>query len=238
MLKKIRQYFLEVKEGFLDAKAETSLPAIELTYWSFVYTIYLILSLFTAILDEVFNLKLYAFIIIAILSIALFIFSFYHKASFWASRFSTTLLFKLFGRYGRVVTKEDWKMIKKKCPKVYKELFSKKSNRHCYYYSWRVALFLKDAQLMYGSFRGDNYGSLSGHAVVVKNNCVYDTNYRLHFDIDEYKQFTDFTVYKMFSEKEYHTKDFFDNIREGFQQWCVEHNAYCNPQWNYYPQKS
>lgn len=229
MMKKVRQYFLEVKEGFLDAKIKTSQPAIVLAYWSFVCTIYLILSLFTAILDEVFNLKLYAFITIVILSIALFIFLFYPKVSLWASRFSTNLLLKLFGRFGRVVTKKDWKMIKKKRPKVYKELFSKKSYGHCYYYSWRVALFLEDAQLMYGSFKHSD-GSLSGHAVVVKNNCVYDTNARSHYDIDEYKELMDFTVYKMFSEKEYRTRDFFDNIRDGFVQWCSEHDVYCKPQ--------
>lgn len=228
-MKKFRQYFFEIKEGFLDAKNETTQPAVELAYTVFICTIYLMLSLFPAILDEVFNLTLYAYIILSILTIALFIFVIYPKAIEWASRFSTHLLFKLFGRYGRVVTNEDWKRIKKKCPKLYKDLFSKKSYGHCYFYSWKIALFLKDAELMYGSFKRSD-GSSSGHSVIVKNNCVYDTNSRLHYDIDEYKQLLDFDVYKMFSEKEYRTKDFFDNIRDGFVQWCAERNAYCNPE--------
>lgn len=228
-MKKIRQYFFKVKEGFLDAKNETTQPAIALAYIVFICVIYLILSLFPTILEEVFNLTLYAYIILAILTIAFFIFVIYPKAIKWASRFSTVLLFKLFGKYGRVVTKEDWKNIKKANPKLYKELCTNKSRGGCYFYSWTTALFLKDAELMYGSFKCSD-GSLSGHAVIVKNNCVYDTNHRLHYDIEEYMQLLDFDVYKMFSEKEYRTKDFFDNIRDSFVQWCAERNVYCDPQ--------
>lgn len=227
-MKKVRQYFFKVKEGFLDAKNETTQPAIELAYYVFICAIYLMLSLFPTILEEVFNLTLYAYIILAILTIAFFIFIIYPKAIEWASRFSTALLFKLFGRYGRVVTKEDWKNIKKANHKLYKKLCTNKSRGGCYFYSWIIALYLKDAELMYGSFKHTD-GSLQGHAVIVKNNCVYDTNSRMHFDIGEYKQLQDFNVYKMFSEKEYRTKDFFDNIRDGFVQWCAERNVYCDP---------
>ena len=52
----------------------------------------------------------------------------------------------------------------------------------------------------------------------------------MHHDVDEYKKQFSFDVYKMFSEKEYRRKDFFDNIREDFVHWCAEHNAYCKPQ--------
>lgn len=228
-MKKIRQYFFKVKEGFLDAKNETTQPAIELAYYVFICAIYLMLSLFPTILEEVFNLTLYVYIILAILTIAFFIFIIYPKAIEWASRFSTALLFKLFGRYGRVVTKEDWKNIKKADFQLYKELCTNKSRGYCYFYSRKIALFLKDAQLMYGSFKCFD-GSPSGHSVIVKNNCVYDTNARIHYDIDEYKKLVEFNIYKIFSEEDYRKEDFFDNIRDGFVQWCAERNVYCYPQ--------
>jgi len=132
-------------------------------------------------------------------------------------------------RYGKVVSKEDWKYIKKYCKrKVYRKLRSKKSKGYCYYYSRVVAYFLKDAQLMYCCIKcQDHY---SGHAVVVKNNCVYDTNQRKHFEYNEYLELFDAKVYKMFSAEEYRKESFFDDIRQGFAEWCAANNAYCNAQ--------
>ena len=39
-----------------------------------------------------------------------------------------------------------------------------------------------------------------------------------------------FEVYKIFSEEEFRSEDFFDSIREGFVQWCEDRNVYCDPQ--------
>lgn len=144
-------------------------------------------------------------------------------------RLSYKLLFKLFGRYGKVVSKKDWKNIKKYWPKeAYKEAISKKSCGYCYFYSWAIAQCLKDAKLMYCSQMIK--GRASAHAVIVKDNCVYDTNVRRHFDYNEYIELYDIVIYKMFSEEEYRMKHFFDNIRPEFVEWCANNNVYCKPQ--------
>ena len=228
-MKKLRQHFLEIKEGFLDAKIKSSEPAIKLAYIFFVGIIYLLVCYSSMILIA-FNLTYVWFCIVFISMLLLIIFYYCPSVSLWASSFSTDLLYKVFGKYGRVVTKEDWKIIKKKSPGLYKFLHTKKEYLgKCYYCSWAIACFLKDAQLMYGSYKVTD-GSFSGHAVIVKNNCVYDTNHRMHHDIDEYKELFSFEVYKIFSEKDYRTKDFFDNIRNDFVKWCSERNSYCKPQ--------
>ena len=72
------------------------------------------------------------------------------------TRFSTKVLWHFFGRYGRVVTKEDWKNIKRFCPETYKYIWSKKSDGHCYITSASIALFLDDAKIMYCSIKGKN----------------------------------------------------------------------------------
>ena len=144
-------------------------------------------------------------------------------------RLSYKLLFKLFGRYGKVVSKKDWKNIKKYWPKeAYKEAISKKSCGYCYFYSCAIAQCLKDAKLMYCSQMIKCRAS--AHAVIVKDNCVYDTNVRRHFDYNEYIELYDIVIYKMFSEEEYRMKHFFDNIRPEFVEWCANNNVYCKPQ--------
>lgn len=142
---------------------------------------------------------------------------------------SEKILLHFFKKYGKVVRKEDWVRIKEECPKIYKEICSKKSQGYCYYYSREIALFLENAKLMYCSIKG-NDGEDTAHAVIVKNDCIYCTNARQHYDLEEYKEIYGVNVYKMFSKEEYCNKDFFDNIRKDFVNWCAKHNVYCNPQ--------
>ena len=131
--------------------------------------------------------------------------------------------------YGRVVTKKDWKNIKKYSDKEgYKILRTSKSKGYCYFYSRIIALYLKDAYLMYCSIESEDH--FTAHAVVLKDNCVYDTNYRTHCDYDEYIKKEKATIYKIFSADEYRKKTFFDDIREDFKKWCAERDVYCDPE--------
>lgn len=136
---------------------------------------------------------------------------------------------ELFGRYGKVVTKQDWSRIKKADPKGYREMCSDESLGYCYYYTREIALFLEDAQLLYCSIKG-NDGNDTAHVVIVKNNFVYCSNARTHFDLEEYQNEYILDVYKIFSKEEYGTEDFFDNIRDDFVKWCAQRNVYCDPQ--------
>lgn len=227
-MKKFRQRILEMKEGFLDAKSEKS-------YHAFIFANLLVIGIVTlaicyaSMIFVAFDLDYLFYIVSATAFLGNLFFSLNSKAFSMVMPFSAKLLLHFFGRYGRVVTKKDWAKIKKECPKGYREIWSKKSRGHCYYYSWGIALFLKDAELMYCSIK-DNDGGDTAHAVIVKNNCVYCTNARQHFDLEEYKEMLGVNVYKMFSEEEYRTKEFFNNIRADFVQWCAERNVYCDPQ--------
>ena len=141
---------------------------------------------------------------------------------------STILLYCL-GRYGKVVTKKDWDKIRESSPEKYREILSKKSIGYCYYYSREIALYLEDAELMYCSIIEVD-GTNTAHSVILKNNCVYDTNERKHFDFKKYTKKFRVNVYKIFFKNEYQSDDFYDNIRDDFIRWCAERNVYCNPQ--------
>lgn len=177
-----------------------------------------------------FDLAIVSYIIIAIAVLMLAIFTFNDKLFWKLATVSSEIILYFYGRYGKVVTKEDWKKIKKKCHKLYRDIWwSKRYYGHCYFYSWCVALFLKDAELMICSIDKGN-GERTGHSVIVKDNCVFDTNNRQHFELDEYKKIRNVIIYKMFSGKEYRSKTFYADIREDFTKWCKEHNTYCNPE--------
>lgn len=133
------------------------------------------------------------------------------------------------GRYGKVVTRKDWVYIKKNNLEFYRKILSSDSIGYCYYYSRELALLLKDAKIMYCSIEVED-GEKTGHAVILKNDCVYSTNTREHYCLNVYKKMRGFEIFKIFSEEEYRKEDFFDNIREDFVKWCAERNVYCDPQ--------
>ena len=116
-------------------------------------------------------------------------------------------------------------MIKKVYPKAYRYLTSNKCMGDCYECSYRIALLLDDAKLMYCS-KLTAGGTFSGHSVILKGNYVYDTNHRRHFTLDEFKQNFESTIYKIFSFEEYSKDDFFSSIAEDFVSWCNENNFY------------
>ena len=127
------------------------------------------------------------------------------------------------------VSKNDWKRIKKKNKNAYKFIWDKENIGHCYAIAWVLALFIEDAKVMYCSIACKENGQ-TAHAVVVKNNCIYDTNKRMHYDFDEYIELNKVEVYKIFEKEVYCKISFFDDVREDFKNWCAERNVYCNPQ--------
>lgn len=223
----IRKRIRDIKDNFYSAKEE-KLDC----FWSFINLICVnVVFVFIYLLGFTFyilNFKVLGVLISAIATVYIISASISTKIFDLTANISFGIVQYLL-RYGKVVTKKDWKNIKKKCnTKIYNKLLTSESCGYCYYYSRIIALFLEDAQLMYCSIELED--RLTAHAVVVKNNCVYDTNYRRHIDYEEYIEKEKVTIYKMFSADEYRKESFFDDIRQGFVDWCVERNVYCDPQ--------
>jgi len=227
MLKRIWREITDIKNDFFEATMESELRVLNM-FNLLVHFMIGILIWTIGLMFYIFNIKTVA-VIIGLFSIIYLIIACFTKFFKVTRHLSYKLLFKLFGRYGKVVSKKDWKNIKKQLSKeYYKAAISKKSCGYCYFYSWAIAQCLKDAKLMYCSQRTKN--GRTGHAVIVKDNCVYDTNFRKHFDYNEYRELYDIVIYKMFLEEEYAKETFFNDIRPGFVEWCSKNNAYCKPQ--------
>lgn len=226
-MKKFRQRILEMKEGFISAKIDAAFPAYMFANAIFILGIYSIIYIMSVVVFNVFN-PVIGICMIAISTVLVFVFMFWDRAFSKTIRFSARIITHFFGRYGLVVSKDDWKRIKKKNKHAYRFICSKKNIGHCYAVAWTLALWIKDAKVMYCSIAGKD--GQTAHAVVVKNNCVYDTNERRHYDFDEYMKFHKAEVYQIFEEEVYCTKSFFDNVRQDFVNWCAERNVYCDPQ--------
>lgn len=158
----------------------------------------------------------------------------YFVASFCSEKvvdFNCNIGFKILQyllRYGKVVSPKDWKNLRKKHRKLYKALRTKRSCGYCYLFSCALAICIKDAEVLYCTIQID--GQPSGHSVVLKNNCIYDTNQKKHYSYEFFLEDSGAEVYKIFTKDEYAKRSFFDDIRPGFVEWCKERNAYCDPQ--------
>lgn len=225
-MKKFRQRILEMKEGFLSGKCDDAYPAYMLANLVFIYAVFTIFYIISAVVYNIY--KPVGICMIAISIILLCVFMFWDRAFSKTIPISARIFTRIFGRYGRVVTKDDWKRIKKKNKDAYKFIWDKKNIGHCYAVAWVLALWVEDAKVMYCSIASKN--EHTAHAVVVKNGCVYDTNCRRHYDYDEYIKLNKAEVYQIFEEEVYCKKSFFDDVRQGFVDWCAERNVYCDPQ--------
>lgn len=226
-MKKFRQRILEIKEGFLSGKCDESYPAYMLANSTFIFVIFLISYTISAIVHNYFKIVGGSMLVISI--ILFFVFEFSDRAFSKTIKYSGKIFTRIFGRYGKVVRKDDWKRIKKKNRDAYKFIWDKNNIGHCYMVAWVLSLWIEDAKLMYCSVKRKQ-GDWTAHAVVVKNNCVYDTNLRNHYDYDEYIKIFEAEVYQIFEEETYCKKSFFDDVRQGFKEWCAERNVYCDPQ--------
>ena len=233
-MKKFRQRILKMKEGFLSGKSDEAFPAFVCFNALFIFVIFCIAYIISAFVYEKLS-KGIGICMLAISIISLFTFIFLDRVFSKTIPISAKILESLFGRYGLVVSKDDWKRIKKNNKSAYRFLRSRKNIGHCYITAWTLAIWIEDAKLMYCSVAGKN--GQTAHAVVVKNNCVYDTNKRIHCDFDEYIKYSNGEVYKIFEEEEYCTEKFFENVYQDFMDWCAERNVYCDPQKNIHTEK-
>ena len=227
IISKIRKKIAELKEDFYSAETERLCNVWNQINFLCIICILIFFYIIGGVFGFVFDLKALGIVICTlaiIYAISAVIFSkIFHITAYPSFRILQFLL-----RYGKVVTKKDWKNVKKYCKRLYKDLSSKKSKGFCYFYSWALANYLKDARLMYCAIQIG--GKLSGHAVIVKNNYVYDTNDKKHYNYDEYIKENSALIYKFFSKNEYERESFFDDIRDEFVEWCKDHNVYCDPQ--------
>ncbi len=223
-MKDIFRELSALKEGFLDAKLN-NIARLSLL----IYKLIVLLIALLIILASLLFFKLsFTTLVTSITIILIFkkVLTMQQMINILVTKVCYILV-KLFGRYGRVVTKNDWHNIREYAPQFYRDSISKASEGYCYDFSWIIARFIPDAKIMYCSAKkSDN--SLTAHAVIVKNNCVYDTNLRRHYDFDEYIELCSITkIYKFFSFEEYCSDTFLDDIKEDFVKWCAENDTYC-----------
>lgn len=214
------------EHNFYAGKIGGSSDALILANVSFLLAIYIALFWLLAFIIAPINETL-SLIVCGTLSVCVLLFCRIQALFSLTLPISAKILFNLYGKYGYCVSKKDWTTIKKKSPYVYKFLNSKKSKGTCYLSSWLIALHLKGAEIMYLGY-GDSKDTLTAHAVVVRGNVVYDTNARMHSNIFEYLEFSNAKVFKIYNEKQYRKKSFFDDIRNEFVTWCQENNITCN----------
>lgn len=226
MLKRIR-HFKDVKKDFLLGKEDAYFIVYSWILYAMITTTYLLCSMLLVLLMFFKIIDKLAIPLCIVLLIVYQLFLFWSKAKQLVEPYAIEIL-KLFSKYGCVVTREYWKRIRKNAPRAYRILNSNKSKGYCYYMSWYVALYLKDAELLYCSM--DIRGKQSCHSVIKKGDCIYCTNSRMHFDLAEWIEANEVEIYRTFKIEEYSNKKFFDNIRDDLVEWCEQRNVYCSPQ--------
>lgn len=136
---------------------------------------------------------------------------------------------------GRVISYKEWQTIKKDNEWTYRVLRSDECNHKCYDITYVLANILRnpDIKIVWLCIRDRENPELKwGHAVLQKNNCIYDTNFRRTYKRDKYLRAFDAEIFKEYSLEEYiiqNRKSPSDFLDWGeFENWCKTRGAIRN----------
>lgn len=211
-----KKFIMTINKGLLEILPDEILLLIHALM---MYIIAIIIVFFTDIIVGD------SFILAVIIIVLDIFFTLTKKGQLITLPFTYNILLYRFGKYGKVITWEDWSKIRKHCPKLYRQALSKISYGYCYDYTRLIALYLTDATLLYCSVVKID-GTRTGHCVIMKNNYIYDTNAKLHVSYENYSNSRQLLVYKIFTYEEYSKASFFDDILPDFERWCSENNTF------------
>lgn len=134
----------------------------------------------------------------------------------------------------KVISRKDWKAIKKHDKKSYKVLLSYLSHNKCYVSSFYIANVLKNKDVKIIWLTITFNGKTFGHSVLAKNNYIYDSNFRKTYLQEDYLKHCHSKVFREFSLEEYLTDDIqknsnpfthFSNEWQEFKTFCESNDA-------------
>ena len=131
-----------------------------------------------------------------------------------------------------VPSKKDWKQIKKANRKLYDKLLyenflgKNKETIDVFYYARQIALFLKDAELMYVAIDDECNNKFHAHALVKRRDQVYDIYLKRSFKIDDYAKLYKMKTYKKWTYRDYSKCNFDRLVQEGFIEWCSDNGIW------------
>ena len=124
------------------------------------------------------------------------------------------------------LSKQEWNQVKTSDIQTYSDLVSGYCKHKCYSYARKLALLLDNATLMYISIQPIvSEDKVCAHAVIRRDNQIYDTNIRRSFGIDDYFKLFNVKVYHEWNFTEYSQPDFKESVSKEFHTWCKNYNV-------------
>ena len=128
-------------------------------------------------------------------------------------------------RKNNVISKKDWKHIKKTNKKLYKKLLGDQSEDLSYYYAREIALILKNVKLMYVAIDDRLHETIYAHALIRKGDQVYDSYLKRSFKLDDYAKLYNMKIYSQWSFKDYSDSAFRRTVKNNFTNWCIKNDV-------------
>lgn len=125
-----------------------------------------------------------------------------------------------------VLSRNDWTKIKSFDLGLYNDILSDESIGLCYYYSREIGLIIKDVDLIWCSISDPfNKDKCYAHAIIKKNEYIYDTNLRMSYKFTDYAKLYNLKIFKEWSYDQYSNENFSLNIRKDFRNWCIQNGV-------------
>ena len=130
-----------------------------------------------------------------------------------------------------VISFIDWINIKRNNRELYEMSRSAECDHKCYYISYLLANTLRNPDIKIVWMCIKSLGKCCGHAVLQKDNRIYDSNLRRTFKREKYMEAFEVKVFREYSISEYLNKVNLDSDKftfldwEEFGKWCEKQNV-------------
>lgn len=127
----------------------------------------------------------------------------------------------------RVIPLKVWRQIKRENKEWYQHLRSEECNHYCYTTTRELANYMKDPKIkiLWISAKNIVNGKEHGHAVLVKNNYIYDTNLRRTYKYGTYIKCYEAKRFKRISICDYTNQEYMNVSFREFSLWCKKHGV-------------
>lgn len=127
---------------------------------------------------------------------------------------------------GKVISNRDWIYIRNNYKDYYYDYRSAKCSGKCFDTVYRIANILEDPNIYIVWMSVGVLEKKFGHAVLMKNDYIYDSNYRKTYRKSKYLNSYNAEIFKIFSINEYLEANIYKTIHwNNFDIWCRQRNA-------------
>ncbi len=162
---------------------------------------------------------------------------FHHNLNIYLNKLFYKLFFQLYWnlytKKGQAISNDDFVLLKRNSPSLYKDIKKHYCKGFCVYFSYNILITLKKGQIYFVALKSvypkETHNYYFIHTLYVNNGWCFDTDSVRQYKLEDFLNICNGKIYKVFSFADIQNfssfDDFVDKITKSLQEWCKENDC-------------